>query len=56
MDKKDRAILGALQKDAAMTVGDIADQIGLSKSACWRRIQALEDDGVISARVTLLNQ
>ena len=56
MDKKDRAILGALQKDAAMTVSDIADQIGLSKSACWRRIQALEDDGVISARVTLLNQ
>ena len=56
MDRKDRAILGALQKDATMTVGDIADQIGLSKSACWRRIQALEDDGVISARVTLLDQ
>ena len=55
MDRKDKAILEALQKDAAMAVGDIADQIGLSKSACWRRIQALEDDGVISARVTLLN-
>ncbi len=56
MDKKDRAILAALQDDATMTVGDIDDQIGLSKSACWRRIQALEADGVISARVTLLNQ
>lgn len=56
MDKKDKAILAALQNDATMTVSDIADQIGLSKSACWRRIQALEEDGVISARVTLLNQ
>ena len=56
MDKKDKAILQALQSDATMTVSDIADQIGLSKSACWRRIQTLEEDGVISARVTLLNQ
>jgi len=56
VDKKDKAILAALQDDATMTVSDIAAQIGLSKSACWRRIQALEEDGVISARVTLLNQ
>ena len=56
MDKKDKAILQALQSDATMTVGEIADQIGLSKSACWRRIQTLEEDGVINARVTLLNQ
>ena len=56
MDRKDRAILAALQDDATMTVSVIADQIGLSKSACWRRIQALEEVGVISARVTLLNQ
>ncbi len=56
MDKKDRAILQALQSDATMTVADIAAQIGLSKSACWRRIQTLEEEGVISARVTLLNQ
>ena len=56
MDKKDKAILQALQRDATMTVADVADHVGLSKSACWRRIQALEEDGVISARVTLLNQ
>lgn len=56
MDIKDKAILAALQNDASLTVGDIADSVGLSKSACWRRIQALEDDDVISARVTLLNQ
>ena len=56
MDKKDKAILQALQRDATMTVADVADHVGLSKSACWRRVQALEEDGVITARVTLLNQ
>jgi Lrp/AsnC family transcriptional regulator len=56
MDKKDKAILKALQEDATMTVSDLADAIGLSKSACWRRIQNLEESGIIGARVTLLNQ
>lgn len=56
MDRKDKAILKALQEDAGVTVGELAEQIGLSKSACWRRIQNLEEAGVIGARVTLLNQ
>lgn len=56
MDKKDKSILEALQQDATMTVSDLAAAIGLSKSACWRRIQNLEASGIIGARVTLLNQ
>jgi len=56
MDKKDKAILEALQQDATMTVSNLAAAIGLSKSACWRRIQNLEASGIIGARVTLLNQ
>ena len=56
MDRKDKAILEALQEDATMTVSDLADKIGLSKSACWRRVQNLEESGIIGARVTLLNQ
>lgn len=56
MDSKDKAILKALQGDATLTVGELADSIGLSKSACWRRIQNLEESGVIAARVTLLDQ
>ena len=56
MDNKDKAILKALQADATLTVGQLAETIGLSKSACWRRVQNLEEAGVISARVTLLNQ
>jgi Lrp/AsnC family transcriptional regulator len=56
MDRKDRAILISLQQDATLTVSELADSVGLSKSACWRRIQNLEESGVIAARVTLLNQ
>ena len=56
MDRRDKAILRALQDDATMTVTDLAEKIGLSKSACWRRIQNLEESGIIGARVTLLNQ
>lgn len=56
MDAKDKAILNALQGDADLTVAELAERIGMSKSACWRRIQSLEEDGVIGARVTLLNQ
>ncbi len=56
MDRKDKAILKALQEDATLTVSELAETIGLSKSACWRRIQNLEESGIIGARVTLLNQ
>ena len=55
MDKLDRAILKRLQADAALSVGDLAEIVGISKSACWRRIQKLEKAGVIQGRVTLLD-
>lgn len=56
MDRKDKSILAALQNDAGLTVAELAERVGLSKSACWRRVQALEEDGIIGARVTLLDQ
>ena len=56
MDRKDKAILEALQQDATLTVAELAEQVSLSKSACWRRIQILEEQGIIGARVTLLDQ
>ena len=56
MDRKDKAILESLQQDARLTVAELAEKVGLSKSACWRRVQALEDDGIIGAQVTLLDQ
>lgn len=55
MDKIDQTILSRLQANAALSVGDLADIAGISKSACWRRIQKLEREGIIQGRVTLLN-
>jgi Lrp/AsnC family transcriptional regulator len=55
-DKTDLKILNALQQDATISVGEISEIVGTSKSACWRRMQKLEEAGYIKDRVTLLNQ
>lgn len=55
MDRTERSILALIQADASLSIGEVADRVGISKSACWRRIQKLEEEGVIQGRVTLLN-
>ncbi|TDH35989.1 Lrp/AsnC family transcriptional regulator [Pseudohoeflea suaedae] len=55
MDRLDRKILRLLQEDATLAVADIAKKVGLSTTPCWRRIQKLEEDGVIRGRVALLD-
>jgi len=55
MDRIDVQILQALQRDATLSVADLADVAGISKSACWRRVQKLQEEDVIYKRVTLLN-
>lgn len=55
MDGIDRKILSILQKDSTLPVSQIAERVGLSSTPCWRRIQKLEDSGVIRARVALLD-
>ena len=55
MDAIDVKILACLQTDATMAVSEIAAQVGLTTSPCWNRIQKLESEGVISARVALLD-
>ena len=56
MDKQDIQILTQLQQDSSLSVGELADAVGMSKSACWRRIQKLEEGGTIKGRVAILNQ
>ena len=53
MDSFDKNILQILQKDCTASVSEIAEQVGLSTTPCWRRIQALEKSGVITGRVAL---
>jgi len=55
VDKLDRKILDILQRDASLTAADIAEKVGLSKAPCWRRIQRLQESGVIRRTVALLD-
>ena len=55
MDTIDRKILSILQRDATIPIAEIADQVGLSTTPCWRRIQKLDEAGVIRSRVALLD-
>jgi Lrp/AsnC family transcriptional regulator len=55
LDEFDKKILERLQHDATIAVAELADQVGLSQSTCWRRINLLEQAGIIGARVALLD-
>ena len=55
LDKTDIQILDILQEDASKPVADIAARVGLSVTPCWRRIQKLEETGIIRQRVALLD-
>ena len=55
MDGFDRKILNCLQRDAALPLSEIAEQVGLSSTPCWRRVQNLEKAGIIAGRVAILD-
>ena len=55
IDDFDRKILKCLQTDASQPIESIAQQIGLSRNACWRRIKTLEEAGVITGRIALVD-
>jgi len=56
LDESDYRILQNLQEDARLTNVELADRIGLSPSPCLRRLKRLEEDGVISGYMTLVDQ
>jgi Lrp/AsnC family transcriptional regulator, cysteine-sensing transcriptional activator len=55
MDAIDRKILAVVQEDASLSVAEIGQRVGLSSTPCWKRLQRLEADGVITGRVALVN-
>lgn len=55
VDRLDKKILSILQEDATVPVAEVARRVGLSTTPCWRRIQKLEEDGVILNRVAVLD-
>lgn len=55
LDEMDVKILRILQQDCTRAVADIGKEVGLSTTPCWRRIQKLEEAGVIQRRVAVLD-
>ena len=55
IDPKDIEILKHLQRDATIGIEALAERVHLSRNACWRRIKALEEKGIIRGRVALLD-
>jgi len=55
LDAIDRAILRLLQEDAEIPMAKLAEAVNLSPTPCWRRVQRLKEDGVITKQVTLLD-
>jgi len=55
MDRLDKKILKLLQEDATLAVADVAKRVGLSTTPCWRRIQKLEEEGIIRRRVAIVD-
>lgn len=55
LDRTDRALLGALQDNARLTVAELADQVALTTSPCWRRVKLLEEGGYITGYQAILS-
>ncbi len=56
MDRIDLRILDALQRDGRISNQRLAETVGISTAACWRRVRALEESGVIEGYAALLSR
>jgi Lrp/AsnC family transcriptional regulator len=56
LDPYERRILAVLQEDANLSTAEVAERVGLSASPCWRRIDRLQRDGIITRRVALVDR
>ena len=55
LDRIDRKILHELQRNATIPIAQLAERVGLSQTPCWKRVQKLEQSGVITGRVALVD-
>jgi Lrp/AsnC family transcriptional regulator len=55
LDATDRQLLGLLQQDAETPIAKIAEAVHLSATPCWRRVQRLRDERIITRQVALLD-
>ena len=55
LDRLDREILRLITVDASLSLSEIATAVGLTATPCWKRIRRMEQDGIITARVAVLD-
>ena len=55
MDATDRKILTLLQADSSLSIAELAERVHLSQTPCWKRVQRLEQKGIITRRVALVS-
>lgn len=55
LDNTDKTLLKLLQQDATISLNELAEQVNLTTTPCWKRLKRLEDAGVIAKRVALLD-
>jgi Lrp/AsnC family transcriptional regulator len=55
LDHIDRSILRLLAADCSLSLNDIADKVGLTATPCWKRIKRMEEVGIITGRVAVLD-
>ena len=55
LSSKDQQLLSELQRDSRLTMQELSERVGMSTSACWRRIKALENDGTISRYAVIVD-
>jgi Lrp/AsnC family transcriptional regulator len=55
LDRIDREILRLLMQDAARSLAEIAQEVGLTPTPCWKRIKRMEEAGIIAGRVALVD-
>jgi len=55
LERKDRRILAELQGDSRLTTQELADKVGMSSSAVWRRVRSLEEAGIIDRYAVIVN-
>ena len=55
LDRRDRQILVELQRDSRLTTQQLAERVGMSSSATWRRVKSLEDAGIIDRYAAIVN-
>jgi len=55
LENRDRRILSELQVDSRLTMQELAERVGMSTSACWRRVRSLEENGIINRYAVIVD-